>query len=98
VQLTRYSDYSFRVLIYLALAPERLVTIEEISRRYGISKAHLTKVVHELGLRGYVETVAGAGAGCAWRAAPRRSGWASWSARPRGAWRSSSASRREASA
>jgi len=59
VQLTRYSDYSFRVLIYLALAPERLVTIEEISRRYGISKAHLTKVVHELGLRGYVETVRG---------------------------------------
>jgi Rrf2 family nitric oxide-sensitive transcriptional repressor len=59
VQLTRYSDYSFRVLIYLALAGDRLATIEEIARRYGISKAHLTKVVHELGLRGYVETVRG---------------------------------------
>src|SRR5690606_24978136 len=59
VQLTRYSDYAFRVLIYLALAPDRLVTIEEIARSYGISKAHLTKLVHELGLRGYVETVRG---------------------------------------
>jgi Rrf2 family nitric oxide-sensitive transcriptional repressor len=59
VQLTRYSDYSLRVLIYLALAPERLVTIEEIARSYGISKAHLMKVVHQLGLRGYVETVRG---------------------------------------
>jgi Rrf2 family nitric oxide-sensitive transcriptional repressor len=63
MQLTRYSDYSFRVLIYLALAPGRLVTIEEIARRYGISKAHLTKVVHQLGRGGYVETVRGRGGG-----------------------------------
>jgi Rrf2 family nitric oxide-sensitive transcriptional repressor len=63
VQLTRYSDYSLRVLIYLALEPERLVTIEDIARSYDISKAHLMKVVHELGLRGYVETVRGRGGG-----------------------------------
>lgn len=59
MQLTRYSDYSFRVLIYLALAPERLVTIDEIASRYGISKAHLTKVAHRLGQLGYLETVRG---------------------------------------
>lgn len=59
MQLTRYSDYSFRVLIYLALAPERLATIDEIAERYGISKAHLTKVVHRLGRLGFVETVRG---------------------------------------
>src|SRR5262245_14810720 len=63
VQLTRYSDYSLRVLIYLALDPERLVTIEDIARGYDISKAHLMKVVHQLGLRGYVETVRGRGGG-----------------------------------
>jgi len=63
VQLTRYSDYSLRVLIYLALAPNRLVTIEDIARSYGISKAHLMKVVHQLGLAGYVETVRGRGGG-----------------------------------
>lgn len=63
MQLTRYSDYSLRVLIYLALDPERLVTIEDIARSYDISKAHLMKVVHQLGLRGYVETVRGRGGG-----------------------------------
>jgi Rrf2 family nitric oxide-sensitive transcriptional repressor len=63
VQLTLYSDYSLRVLIYLALAPQRRVTIEEIARSYDISKAHLTKVVHQLGLRGYVETLRGKGGG-----------------------------------
>lgn len=63
MQLTRYSDYSIRVLIYLALDPERLVTIEEIARSYDISRAHLMKVVHQLGLRGYVETVRGRGGG-----------------------------------
>ena len=63
MQLTRYSDYSLRVLMYLALDPERLVTIEEIAQSYGISKAHLMKVVHQLGLRGYVDTVRGRGGG-----------------------------------
>ncbi len=63
MQLTRYSDYSLRVLIYLAVDPNRLVTIEEIARSYGVSKAHLMKVVHQLGLRGYVETVRGRGGG-----------------------------------
>jgi Rrf2 family nitric oxide-sensitive transcriptional repressor len=63
VYLTRYTDYSLRVLIYLALEPERLATIEEIAGSYGISKAHLMKVAHQLGLRGYVETVRGRGGG-----------------------------------
>jgi Rrf2 family nitric oxide-sensitive transcriptional repressor len=63
VQLTRYSDYSLRVLIYLALDPNRLVTIEDIARSYDISKTHLMKVVHQLGLAGYVETVRGRGGG-----------------------------------
>ena len=63
VRLTRYSDYSLRVLMYLAVEPERLATIEEISLAYGISKAHLMKVVHELGRAGMVETIRGRGGG-----------------------------------
>lgn len=63
MQLTRYSDYSLRVLIYLAVDPERRATIDEIARAYGISKTHLMKVVHQLGLRGFVETLRGRGGG-----------------------------------
>jgi Rrf2 family nitric oxide-sensitive transcriptional repressor len=63
VQLTRYSDYSLRVLIYLAVRPERLATIEEISQAYGISRAHLMKVVHQMGRAGFLDTVRGRGGG-----------------------------------
>lgn len=63
MQLTRYSDYSLRVLIYLAVRPEARATIDEISQAYGISRAHLMKVVHELGRAGFLHTVRGRGGG-----------------------------------
>lgn len=63
MQLTRYTDYSLRILIYLAVHQEQLSTIEEIANAYGISKAHLMKIVHQLGLAGYVQTVRGRGGG-----------------------------------
>ena len=63
MQLTRHTDYSLRVLIHLAVHPEELATIEQIARAYGISKAHLMKIVHQLGLAGYVDTVRGRGGG-----------------------------------
>jgi len=63
VQLTRYSDYALRMLIYLALEPERRATIDDIAKSYGISKAHLMKVAHRLGRCGFVETVRGRGGG-----------------------------------
>lgn len=59
MQLTRFTDYSLRTLICLGLHPERLMTIGEIAQEYRISQAHLKKVVHQLGLRGYIETVRG---------------------------------------
>jgi len=63
VRLTDYTDFSLRVLIRLALQPQSLTTIAEIARAYGISEHHLMKVVHELGVAGYVETVRGRGGG-----------------------------------
>lgn len=63
MQLTRYTDYSLRVLIYLAVQPEHLATIEEILDAYEISRAHLMKVVHELGQAGFIETIRGRGGG-----------------------------------
>jgi Rrf2 family nitric oxide-sensitive transcriptional repressor len=63
VQLTRYSDYSLRVLIYLAVRPDERATIDEIAQAYGISRSHLMKVVHELGRGGFLSTVRGRGGG-----------------------------------
>lgn len=63
MQLTRYTDYSLRVLLYLAVEPDRLATISEISNAYGISRNHLVKVVHELGGLGYVRTQRGKSGG-----------------------------------
>jgi Rrf2 family nitric oxide-sensitive transcriptional repressor len=63
MQLTRYSDYSLRVLIFLAVQREGLATTEQIAKAYGISLAHLSKVVKHLARRGYVETVRGRSGG-----------------------------------
>ncbi len=63
MHLTRFSEYSLRVLIYLAPDQERLVTIGEIATAYGISHQHLVKVVHNLARHGYVHTVRGKGGG-----------------------------------
>jgi len=64
MQLTRYTDYSLRVLIFLALREaERLVTVSEIAERFDIPRNHLVKIVHRLGQLGYVQTVRGKGGG-----------------------------------
>lgn len=63
MQLTRFTDYSYRVLIYLAGETEGLATIDEIAASYDISRNHLMKVVHRLSTAGYVETVRGKGGG-----------------------------------
>lgn len=63
MRLTAYTDYTLRTLMYLAVQPERGATIAEIAAVYAISEAHLTKIVHQLGLAGDVATTRGRGGG-----------------------------------
>ncbi|OCA82776.1 RrF2 family transcriptional regulator [Pseudobacillus wudalianchiensis] len=64
MKLTLYTDYSLRVLLYLASKPQdELSNIKEIADSYQISKNHLMKVIHELGKLGLIETIRGRGGG-----------------------------------
>jgi Rrf2 family transcriptional regulator, nitric oxide-sensitive transcriptional repressor len=63
MKLTAFTDYSLRVLIYLAAQPERRATIAGIAAAFGISEHHLTKVVHFLGKQGWLANVRGKGGG-----------------------------------
>jgi len=63
MKLTDFTDYSLRVLIYLAATPGRRATIAQIAKAYGVSENHLTKVVHFLGRQHWVETLRGKGGG-----------------------------------
>lgn len=63
MRLTRYTDYSLRTLIYLGLHEPQQSSIAEIARAYGISESHLTKVVHQMGRSGFIQTSRGRGGG-----------------------------------
>lgn len=63
MKLTSFSDYTLRVLMFLAIDRSRLATIPEIAAAYGISENHLMKVVHQLARSGVIESVRGKGGG-----------------------------------
>jgi len=63
MRMTFYSDYSLRLLMYVATKNGELVTIQNVADAYGISKAHLMKVAHQLGVHGFLETVRGRNGG-----------------------------------
>lgn len=74
MRLNTFTDYSLRVLIYLAAEPERRATIAEIANAFDVNQNHLTKVVHFLGQRGWIHTVRGKGGGLSLGVAPARIG------------------------
>lgn len=63
MKLTTFTDYSLRVLIYLAAEPKRRATIARIAASFDVSENHLTKVVHFLGKSGWLANVRGKGGG-----------------------------------
>jgi Rrf2 family nitric oxide-sensitive transcriptional repressor len=63
MQLSRFTDYTLRVLFYVASNEDRLVTLSEIASYYEISVEHLRKVVHALSKSGYLDTYRGKNGG-----------------------------------
>ena len=69
--ITQHTDYALRALIYLGTNADRLVTIQEISERFDVSRNHLMKVVNALIRAGFVEGVRGKGGGLRLARVPR---------------------------
>ena len=59
MRLTRYTDYALRVLMHLAVRPDRLASIGEMARVHRISHNHLMKVAQDLRTAGYLDAVRG---------------------------------------
>lgn len=63
MRVSLFTDYGCRLLIHVAARDPELVTISEVARAYGIPRNHLTKIAHELGRAGYLDTVRGRNGG-----------------------------------
>jgi Rrf2 family transcriptional regulator, nitric oxide-sensitive transcriptional repressor len=72
MKLTTFTDYSLRVLVYLAARPGRRATVSEVAKAYDVSENHLVKVVHFLGREGWLRNVRGRGGGLELAIEPRR--------------------------
>lgn len=72
MRLTKFSDYSLRVLLYAAGKGDTLATIEETAELYGISRAHLKKVVLLLTRNGFLRGHRGRTGGFTLAQAPDR--------------------------
>ncbi len=64
MQLSTHTDFSLRVLTYLALHKEqRPATVQEMAKAYGISANHVAKVAQTLVQHGYVRSLRGRNGG-----------------------------------
>lgn len=64
MQLTLFTDYSLRTLLYLGLRrPGEVVAVQEISDAYGISRHYLLKVAQELARHGWIDATRGRSGG-----------------------------------
>ena len=63
MRLTLHTDYALRLMMLLAMEPDQRHTIEEVARRYGISRNHLMKVAQTLVQAGFIAALRGRGGG-----------------------------------
>lgn len=63
MQITKFSDIALRAMMAVALDPDRLFSIRELSNRFRVSNNHMVKVVHSLVGSGYLRSVRGRNGG-----------------------------------
>lgn len=63
MQVTQFSDYAVRTLMYCAVRRGQVCRVRDIANAYRISEHHLMKVVQLLGQIGVIETLRGRGGG-----------------------------------
>ncbi|WP_110656504.1 Rrf2 family transcriptional regulator [Salinicola halimionae] len=64
MKLTTHTDYSLRLLIYLAIRHDEMpATVQAAANHYAISNHHLAKVAQTLVQLGYVASLRGRGGG-----------------------------------
>lgn len=61
--LSKFTDYSFRILIYLGHHPNELFTIEQLSEILDLSTHHLKKIIYKLAKNGYIVSLKGRNGG-----------------------------------
>ncbi len=73
MQLTHYTDFGIRTLMYMAIQPDRvtLFRISEITQAFDLSVNHVSKIVHHLGKLGYLETIRGKSGGFRFGKSPK---------------------------
>jgi Rrf2 family nitric oxide-sensitive transcriptional repressor len=63
MRLMLRTDHALRLLMFLAIKPNALHTIEDVAERYGISRNHLMKIAQTLVQSGFIESVRGRSGG-----------------------------------
>ena len=63
MRLTKFTDNSLRVIIYVSANGDRKVNISEIAEACAIPRNHLTKVIHSMAVKGLITTTRGKGGG-----------------------------------
>lgn len=72
IQLTNYTDYALRTLLYLgSLSDDERAQVKEIANAYQISIHHLQKIVYDLGKKGLLHTTRGKNGGVTLAVSPK---------------------------
>ena len=61
--LSKFTDYSFRIVMYLGNNPDKLSTVDELSSILGLSTHHVKKMVYKLSTNNYILSLKGRNGG-----------------------------------